>query len=190
MDDEAAPGEVTHAELDRLELQAVHSGRYGEIARLLLHWAKWVAPRSEVSRVELLVRAGQHHEIAGEYAEALAAYRQATTEGGDTPVDPRALQLGPLLELGERAEADRLLEQLAAEGARNLPTYITITETLYSHGELSSAHDWATLGIRRFQAQDISPYIHSLLLTLLRTRFRIGVDMGRPEDSLDRRLDE
>jgi hypothetical protein len=105
-------------------------------------------------------------------------------------LDPRALQLGPLLELGREDEAQYLLDALYAEGPRNLPTYITIVEGLYAHGRLEAARQWATLGVVRFRDQDVSPYIHGLITGLLRTRFRIGVDLGLADDDLDRMLEE
>lgn len=189
MDDDSVI-RVTATDLDRLEMRAVQSGQHADAAQELLCLADRVDSRSEIPRAELLVRAGEQWEHAEEYEHALAAYQLAVEDGGTAVVDARALQVGPLLELGRAAAARQLLDILRAEGPRNLPTYITIVETLYAHSDLKAAHEWATLGVHRFRAQDVSDYVHNLLVNLLRARFRIGVDLGLADDELDRMLDE
>jgi hypothetical protein len=180
----------TTGDVDRLEVRAVQSGRHAEAAWQLQGMARRVDRSSQVPRVELLVRAGEQWEMAGDAHRALQSYRAAQADPAQAVLDPRALQIGPLLELQREAEAQYLLKALRTEGPRNLPTFITIVETLYAHGRLDAARQWATLGVVRFRDQDVSPYIHGLLTGLLRTRFRIGVDLGLAEDDLDRILED
>ncbi|GLU49748.1 hypothetical protein Nans01_40990 [Nocardiopsis ansamitocini] len=181
---------VTTADLDRLEFRAVQSGDHIAVARELLDLANQVEADSEICRAELFVRAGEQWEMAQEPERAAAAYQRAIDDGGPTIIGARALLCGALLELDLIDDAYAQLERLSASGARNLPTYIHIAETLLAHDDLEGAHEWATLGVRRFRHQDVSPYVHDLLMELLRIRFRIRMDLGLREDEFDRMLDE
>ncbi|MDT0301817.1 tetratricopeptide repeat protein [Streptomonospora wellingtoniae] len=181
---------VTTADLDRLEFRAVQSGDHVDVAMELLGLANSVDADSEISRAEVFVRAGEQWEMAQEFERASAAYQRAIDDGGTTIVDARALQAGALLELDMIDSAYAQLERLRTEGPRNLPTFIHIAETLQAHGDLTGAQTWATLGIERFRHQDVSSYIHDLLLELLRARFRIRMDLGLVEDAFDRLLDD
>lgn len=180
---------VTTADLDRLEFQAVQSGDHVAVAEQLTRLANQVEADSEVCRAELFVRAGEQWEMAQEAERAAAAYQRAIDDGGETIIDARALLAGALLELDRVDDAYAQLDRLREAGARNLPTYIHVAETLLAHSVLDSAHAWATLGVERFQHQDVSPYMHDLLTELLRIRFRIRVDLGLGEDELDKLLD-
>ncbi|GAA3738516.1 hypothetical protein [Salinactinospora qingdaonensis] len=180
---------VTTADLDRLEFRAVQSGDHTAVARQLVDLANSVEADSEICRAELFVRAGEQWEMAQEFELAAAAYQRAIDDGGITIIDARALQAGALLELDRVEDAYARMDRLRAEGPRNLPTYIHITETLQAHDDLKGAHAWATLGVERFRHQDISPYMHDLLMELLRIRFRVRMDLGMDEDDLDRLLD-
>lgn len=181
---------VSVADLDSWEVWALQSGEHSVAAERLAALAGQVGPDSEVPRVELLVRSGEQWELAEEHEHALAAFRAAAADRRESIVDPRALQIGPLFHLGHTQEARRLLTVLDAEGPRNLPTHIAVVESLYAHGHLPQARDWATTGYTRFQSQDVSPFVHSLLQSLLRTRYRVGLDLGLPEDDLDQLVDE
>lgn len=180
---------VSVADLDSWEVWALQSGEHSTVAEYLASLAGQVGPDSEVPRVELLVRSGEHWELAEEHERALAAFRAASDDGNEAIVDPRALQIGPLFHLGHTSEARRLITVLDAEGPRNLPTHIAVVEAIYAHDHLPLARDWATTGYNRFKSQNVSPYVHSLLQSLLRTRFRVGLDLGVAEDELDRLLD-
>ncbi|GAB3478102.1 hypothetical protein [Nocardiopsis coralliicola] len=180
---------VTTADLDRLEFRAVQSGDHAAVAAELLALANAVDADSEISRAELFVRAGEQWEMAQEAERAAGAYQRAIDDGGTTIIDARALLAGALLELDRGPDAQAQLARLHREGPRNLPTFIHITETLQAHGDLAAAQEWATLGVERFRHQDVSPFVHDLLMELLRIRFRIRVDLGLDEDALDRMLD-
>ncbi|WP_236538732.1 hypothetical protein [Spiractinospora alimapuensis] len=185
MSDDAAV-RISVSDLDTWEVWALQSGEHATAAEHLAFLAEQVGPASEVPRVELLVRSGEQWELAEEHERALATYRTAAADGREAILDPRALQIGPLFHLGHTHEARRLLTVLDAEGPRNLPTHIAVVESLYAHGHLAMARDWGTTGYTRFQSQNVSPFIHNLLQSLLRTRYRVGVDLGLPEDDLDR----
>ncbi|MCP3014981.1 hypothetical protein NGM33_16750 [Nocardiopsis dassonvillei] len=180
---------VTTAELDRLEFHAVRSGEHGRVAAQLMDLANRVDAGSEISRAELFVRAGEQWEIAQEFERACSAYQRAIDDGGPTVIDARALSAGALLQLNEVGSAYTHLERLESEEPPGLQTYIHVAEALYAHDDLEGAERWATVGAHRFLGLDASPYVHDLLLELLRIRFRVRVDLGLDEDALDRRLD-
>ncbi|MET9710072.1 hypothetical protein ACFW3Z_16705 [Nocardiopsis alba] len=181
---------VTTAELDRLEFHAVRSGEHGRIAAQLLDLANRVDAGSEVGRAELFVRAGEQWEIAQEFERACSAYQRAIDDGGVTVIDPHALSAGALLQLDERRQAEYHLKRLEAGGPAGLPTLIHVAEALYAHDDLEGAERWATAGARFHAGCSRSPYVEDLFLELLRIRFRIRSDLGRPEDDLDLILDE
>ncbi|WDZ94079.1 hypothetical protein [Nocardiopsis sp. HUAS JQ3] len=180
---------VTTAELDRLEFHAVRSGEHGRVAAQLMDLANRVDAGSEISRAELFVRAGEQWEIAQEFERACSAYQRAIDDGGPTVIDARALSAGALLQLNEVGSAYAHLKRLENEEPPGLQTYIHVAEALYAHDDLEGAERWATVGAHRFLGLDSSPYVHDLLLELLRIRFRVRVDLGLDEDDLDRRLD-
>ncbi|UOE18791.1 hypothetical protein NI17_018705 [Thermobifida halotolerans] len=180
---------VTTADLDRLEFHAVQSGDHIAVAEELIDLANRVAADSEICRAELFVRAGEQWEMAQEAERAAMAYQRAIDDGGETIIDARALLAGALLELNRVGEAYAQLDRLRAVGARNLPTYIHVAETLLAHSDLENAHVWATRGVECFRHQDVSPYMHDLLMELLRIRYRIRLDLGLGEDHLDGLLD-
>ncbi len=181
---------VTTAELDRLEFHAVRSGEHGRVAAELLDLANRVDAGSEITRAELFVRAGEQWEIAQEFERACAAYQRAIDDGGPTVIDARALSAGALLQLDEVDRARAQLKRLEAEDSPGLQTYVHVAEALYAHDDLRGAERWATAGARRFLDLERSPYVHDLLMELLRIRFRIRVDLGLDEDALDRLLDD
>lgn len=180
---------VTTAELDRLEFHAVRSGEHGRVAARLLDLANRVDAGSEISRAELFVRAGEQWEITQEFERACSAYQRAIDDGGPTVIDARALSAGALLQLDEAERAYAHLKRLEGEDPLSLQTYVHVAEALYAHDDLEGAERWATGGARRFLDTDPTPYVHDLLMELLRIRFRIRVDLGLDEDALDRRLD-
>ncbi|RKS06929.1 hypothetical protein DFP74_2579 [Nocardiopsis sp. Huas11] len=176
---------VTTAELDRLEFHAVRSGEHEGVAAQLLDLANRVDAGSEIGRAELFVRAGEQWEIAQEFERACAAYQRAIDDGGSTVIDARALRAGALLNLDEVERAQAQLKRLETEGPHGLSTHIHIAEALYAHDDLAGAERWATAGARLHIGDAASPYVHDLLMELLRIRFRIRNDLGLDEDDLD-----
>lgn len=181
---------MTTADLDRLEFDAVRSGEHGRVAAELQDLANRIDSGSEISRAELFVRSGEQWEIAQEFERACAAYQRAMDDGGPTVVDARALHAGALLQMDETESAYSHFERLESEKPDGLATYLHITEVLYAHGDLDGAERWATWGARRFLDGEFAAWSRDLWKELLRLRFRVRADLGRPEDDLDRWLDE
>ncbi|MEU8173477.1 hypothetical protein AB0C14_11425 [Microbispora hainanensis] len=173
---------VTNEQVDRLLEQALLLDDHGALARRLDALAQGYES-GEMSRAAILVLAAEEWRSAGQPATALDRYRSALEDGGEVPVDPRAGIADTLFELDRREEARAVIAAVRS-GEWNPATALTIAETLMAYGDLDAAHEWATDGIRACGATG-----SGIRDSLLRTRYRIRVDLGLPEDDLDALLD-
>ncbi|MQA93393.1 MAG: tetratricopeptide repeat protein [Streptosporangiales bacterium] len=151
--------------------------------------AEGILPEGEPSRAEVLARAGEQWQLAGDPARAVQLFRQAIADGGRTGIDPRASLADALFEVGEAAEARDVLAALRAEPRLSPATCLTAAETLMAQGDLRATQDWATEGVRAAHGGECGPEGVELLGQLLRLRFRCRSDLGLPEDDYDRMLD-
>jgi len=185
---------VTEDDLDDLEFDTLRTGDHASAARRLSELAASVS--GGVSRANILLRAGEQWQHAGDHAKAAELYRQAIEDGGETYGDPRVYLADALFELGETDEARSLLDRISADRPRDPEVYRTVTEILYAHGDVSGAYEWATRGADvvlsvREQAPDEEGRVaEDSLEALLRLRYRARIDLGRPEDEYDAMLDD
>ena len=173
---------VTNEQVDRLLEQALLLDDHGALARHLDALAQGYES-GEMSRAAILVLAAEEWRQAGQPATALDRYQSAMEDGGDVPVDPRAGIADTLFEL-DRPDEGRAVIAVIGAGGWNPATALTVAETLVAYGDLEAAHEWATDGIRA-----CGPAGSGIRDSLLRTRYRIRVDLGLPEDDLDALLD-
>ncbi|WP_204050365.1 tetratricopeptide repeat protein [Microbispora siamensis] len=173
---------VTNEQVDRLLEQALLLDDHGALARRLDALAQGYES-GEMSRAAILVLAAEEWRQAGQPATALDRYQSALEDGGEVPVDPRAGIADTLFELDRPEEARAVIAAVRA-GDWNPATALTVAETLVAYGDLDAAHEWATEGIRACGAT-----VSGIRDSLLRTRYRIRVDLGLPEDDLDALLD-
>ncbi|MFC6079556.1 tetratricopeptide repeat protein [Sphaerisporangium aureirubrum] len=173
---------VTREQLDRLLEQALLNDDHGTLADRLDALARGYAS-GEVSRAAILVLAAEEWRQAGQPARALECYQRALEDGGEVSVDPRAGIADTLFELDRPAEARELIDSIKSTPPVSPSTALHVAETLLAYGDLSAAHDWATDGI--LSGEDAGTTRDALL----RTRYRIRVDLGLPEDDLDALLD-
>lgn len=199
---------VTEDDLDDLEFDTLRTGDHTSAARRLSALAESVS--GGVSRANVLLRAGEQWQHAGDHAQAAELYRKALADGGDTYGDPRAYLADALFELGDQDEARALVEQIRADAPRDPEVYRTVAEVLYAQGDTPGAYEWATAGADVVLAlrdrggpagrpADAGPddarqtdvaLAEDSLEALLRLRYRARVDLGRPEDSYDDLLDD
>ncbi|MBA9002430.1 MULTISPECIES: tetratricopeptide repeat protein [Thermomonospora] len=186
---------VTEDDLDDLEFDTLRTGDHTSAARRLSELAASVS--GGVSRANVLLRAGEQWQHAGDHAKAADLYRQAIEDGGETYGDPRAYLADALFELGETGEARSLLDQIRADRPRDPEVYRTVAEILYAHGDMTGAYDWATSGadmVLSLREQDPGNEENLIaedsLEALLRLRYRARIDLGRPEDEYDAMLDD
>ncbi|MBD3143263.1 tetratricopeptide repeat protein [Microbispora camponoti] len=173
---------MTNEQVDRLLEQALLLDDHGALARRLDALAQGYES-GEMSRAAILVLAAEEWRQAGQPATALDRYQSALEDGGEVPVDPRAGIADTLFEL-DRPEEARALIAAVGSGDWNPATALIVAETLMAYGDLDAAHEWATDGARA--CGTVGSGIRD---SLLRTRYRIRVDLGLPEDDLDALLD-
>ncbi|WP_067170934.1 hypothetical protein [Microtetraspora niveoalba] len=172
---------VTHEQLDRLLEQALLLDDHGALARQLDTLAR-VYESGEMSRAAILVMAAEEWRQAGQPAVALDRFHEAARDGGEVLVDPRSGIADTLFELDRPDEAREVIAAIR-DGVWNPATALTVAETLVAYGDLDGGHEWATEG-----AAACAPGT-TMREALLRTRYRIRVDLGLPEDDLDASLD-
>jgi predicted Zn-dependent protease len=173
---------VTREQLDRLLEQALLLDDHDALARQLDSLAAGY-DSGEVSRAYLLVLAGEEWRQVGQAATALDRFQQALDDGGEVSVDPRTGIADTLFELDRPEEAREVIRAIRAAGGNDPATFLSVAETLMAYGDLDGAHEWATDGVRASGAAGDTRQ------ALLRTRYRIRVDLGLPEDDLDALLD-
>ena len=209
---------VTEDDLDDLEFDTLRTGDHISAAQRLSELAESVS--GGVSRANVLLRAGEQWQHAGDHARAAELYRTAIEDGGETYGDPRAYLADALFELGEADEARKLLEQIRADKPSDPEVYRAVAEVLYAQGDAVGAHEWATAGADVILAlrdravgvgagtgadtadpgasdeESLTPGPDDVALAedsleaLLRLRYRARVDLGRPEDDYDALLDD
>ncbi|WP_424528486.1 tetratricopeptide repeat protein [Sphaerisporangium viridialbum] len=174
---------VTRGQLDRLLEQALLHDDHGALAGRLDDLARGYAS-GEVSRAAILVLAAEEWRQAGQPARALECFQRALDDGGEVSVDPRAGIADTLFELDRPTEAQELVESIKADGRVDPSTALHVAETLLAYGDLNGAHEWATEGVLAGEGAG-----GGTREALLRTRYRIRVDLGLPEDDIDALLD-
>ncbi|MEW2356296.1 tetratricopeptide repeat protein [Spirillospora sp. NPDC029432] len=205
---------VTEDDLDDLEFDTLRTGDHISAARRLAELAESVS--GGVSRANVLLRAGEQWQHAGDHARAAELYRSAIADGGETYGDPRAYLADALFELDEADEARKLIEQIRADSPRDPEVYRAVAEVLYAQSDPLGAHEWATAGADVILAlrdravgvgagTDSTPQDDDGSLTpgpddvalaedsleaLLRLRYRARIDLGREEDDYDALLDD
>ncbi|MFC4912451.1 tetratricopeptide repeat protein [Actinomadura gamaensis] len=136
---------VTEDDLDDLEFDTLRTGDHIAAARRLAELADAVS--GGVSRANVLLRAGEQWQHAGDHDRAALFYRRAVEDGGDTYGDPRAYLADALFELGRVPEARALVNDIRADAPRDPEVYRAVAETLYAHGDVLGAHEWASRGV-------------------------------------------
>lgn len=206
---------VTEDDLDDLEFDTLRTGDHISAARRLAELAESVS--GGVSRANVLLRAGEQWQHAGNHEKAAELYRKAMEDGGETYGDPRAYLADALFELGRSEEARKLVDEIRADKPRDPEVYRAVAEVLYAQGDASGAHEWATSGADVVLAlrdravgtavagpgdgpghaddgftpgPDDVAIAEDSLEALLRLRYRARIDLGRGEDDYDALLDD
>lgn len=173
-------------DLDELEDETLRTGNHGETAARLAELAD-SGELEDVTRAEVLTRAGGQWQLAGEPAQAADLYQRAVDDGGRVYGDARAYLADTLFDLGREGDARALLTRVQADEPQDPSVYHVVAETLEAQRDLEGAHDWATAGVRLVLRTEPVPQV--ALDMLLRTRFRVRRDMALIEDEYDDMLD-
>jgi hypothetical protein len=198
---------LSREEFDAIEFDAAASGDHQTAARRMSKLAVIGTQTDSMPRSEAFLRAGEQWLLADDPAAAASGFRLAMADGGPVFVDPRVPLARALFMLGKPGEAQSLLDKLKAEGRRDPRMCDLVAELLVERSDLSGALDWATAGVelclqrgrrggglahdsRGDRVPDIYGDAEAELRLLLSLRYRIRNDLGLPEDSYDRLLDD
>jgi tetratricopeptide (TPR) repeat protein len=176
---------VTEDDLDDLEFATIRSGDHAAAARRLVELSEEVS--GGVPRAEVLVRAGQQWQHAGDHERAVELYQRAIEDGGAPGADPLVCLADAYFELDRAEDARHLLDQISASAPTDPDVHRSVAELLYEQGDLVGAHEWATTGADLVRT---SGDAGDDLEGLLRTRYRCRLDLGWPEDHYDVLLDD
>ena len=135
-------------------------------------------------REPLLLQAAAHLELAGDRARATALYDELlAADAAEHPHLIKALKAANLWEYGHEAEARAIIEGIrAAAPARTRPPGRSSAETLESHDELESAHDFFPTALTLLLApgEEVPYATQSLLIGRHRVRRLMGARPRRP----------
>jgi tetratricopeptide (TPR) repeat protein len=169
--------------IDDLDESAEAAVQRGLSNRELLAWTDELDPGCEVNRAELLCTLAQFLGFDGEDDRALELYRWAVEDGGFAAPDTRLYLAGALLQAGERAEADALMEAARQHNPTEPTVYAYAGEQFEMLGDLAAASRWYSTGWTRCaEAEGASPTECTLLLT---SRRRVRNAQGLLPDELD-----
>lgn len=189
--------QLTDDLFDAIEFDAARRGDHQSAARRMSRLAETGDPAGGMSRAEAYLRAGEQWLLAGDPAEAASAFRLAIADGGPTFVDPRVPLARASFLLGEPEKAQTIVNQLKAEGPRDPRVCDLVAELLLEQDDPQGALTWLTAGVELCLEESPAggPPVplggaHTELRLLLNLRYRIRNDLGLPEDSYDRLLDD
>jgi len=136
----------------------------------------------EYGRASLLVAAGEHWQMRGEYDEARRCFDAALADGGESACDPVANLFSLALDSGdEPAAAGHLarLRDLVRSDQGTVTTCLRVGETLEIHGRPREAHRWFTMPLTWVDDEDDLDYF------CLVARRRVRNELGLAPDRLD-----
>jgi len=202
---------------DQIEFDAALTGDHRAAAQRMTMLATSGTQTVAMPRAEAFMRAGEQWLLADEPVAAARDFRLALADGGHSSVDPRAPLAQALFMMGQVAEAQELVQQLAAEPPRNPRMCDLLAELMVERSDLISALAWTNAGIELYLGGSPGPVARAgeagsevpgagplrgvdgvldlpagdrtELRLLLSLRFRIRNDLGLAEDSYDQLLD-
>ncbi|WP_406342090.1 SEC-C domain-containing protein [Streptomyces sp. NBC_01578] len=138
-------------------------------------------------REPLLLRAAAHLELAGERTRATPLYDELLAADAAEPYLIKALKASNLWEYGHEAEACAIIEGIRAAGPLEPGPWQIAAETLESHDELESAHDFLSTALTLLLApgEEVPYATQSLLIGRHRVRRLMGVDHDTWDDLTD-----
>lgn len=136
----------------------------------------------EHGRASLLLAAGEHWQMAGDFDEARRCFELARADGGESAIDPLASLSSLALEIGDEEEATRLIAEmrnLVRAGGGTVSSCHYLGETLEKHGRLREAHRWFTIPLTWAEDEEDLDYL------CLVARHRVRRELGLARDRLD-----
>jgi Tetratricopeptide repeat len=184
---------------DAIEFDAARTDDHRGAAQRMSRLAAASEGSAGMSRAEAYLRAGEQWLLADDAAAAAEDFRLALDDGGPAFVDARVALARALYLLGRPDEAADLVGQLEAGGRKDPRLCDLVAELLVEQSDFIGALDWANSGVELCMPMDQPPSVppqvppgvdRTELRLLLSLRYRIRNDIGLPEDSYDKLLDE
>jgi hypothetical protein len=138
-------------------------------------------PPGTHSHSSLLVAAGDHWQLRGEYDEARRCFEEARADGAESLGVPLACLAGLALEQGDESTAATQFRELrrAVQREEAGPEACHMAgEALQEHGRLNDAHRWFTIPLAWAEDDDLD-------FLCLTARRRVRAELGLPVDRLD-----
>jgi hypothetical protein len=132
---------------DAIEFDAACTGDHQAAAQQMMLLADTGTQTPAMPRAEAYTRAGEQWLLADDPAAAANGFRRALEDGGPSDIDPRAPLARALFMLDRAAEAEKLIQRLAAEPPREPRTCDLIAELLAERSDLIGALAWAGAGV-------------------------------------------
>lgn len=135
-------------------------------------------------RAAWLAHAGERWELLGDLAQARRCYEEAVADGGGAYLDPRAELANVLLDLGEDARAEAIVEELWLEtkaGGGDDLLHEQVGEVLEVHDRLEAALRWYNTALSRVDPDDPE----GLDTGCLNGHYRVRRALGLPLDRFD-----
>ena len=137
----------------------------------------------EYGRASLLIAAGEHWQMRGEYDEAHRCFEAARADGGESASDPIGNLLSLALDEGDEEAVrahDAELRRLARRDGVSMSTYHLVGEAYEIRGQLRSALRWFSIPFTHLDPSEGA--FDDLLLT---ARRRVRQELGLAPDQLD-----
>ena len=132
-------------------------------------------------RASLLIAAGEHWQMRGEYDKAQVSFEAALADGGESVGDPEVALFGLALERGDDesvAGQVTTLRSLASAEQLSVDNYLQIGEVYEEHDRLREAHRWLTMPLT-YADPDDDDLDYLLLVARLRVREALGLARDR-----------
>jgi len=132
---------------DAIEFDAALTGDHRAAAQRMTLLADTGTQTPSMPRAEAYTRAGEQWLLADEPAAAANGFRRALEDGGPSDIDPRAPLARALFMMDRAADAEKLIQRLAAEPPREPRTCDLMAELLAERSDLIGALAWAGAGV-------------------------------------------
>jgi hypothetical protein len=140
-------GLLSREAFDAIEFDAALTGDHRAAAQRMTLLADTGTQTTAMPRAEAYTRAGEQWLLADDPAAAANRFRRALEDGGPSDVDPRAPLARALFMMDRAAEAEELIQRLAAEPPCEPRTCDLMAELLAERTDLIGALAWAGAGV-------------------------------------------
>ena len=140
-------GVLSREAFDAIEFDAALTGDHRAAAQRMTLLADTGTQTPSMPRAEAYTRAGEQWLLADDPAAAATGFMRALEDGGPSDIDPRAPLARALFMMDRAADAEKLIQRLAAEPPREPRTCDLMAELLVERSDQIGALAWAGAGV-------------------------------------------